>query len=506
MPANAVSRTGGVKVCSHCGVDVSARKRFKNSNGEYFCENCSAAATAAPSTTTPAPAVTPPTYSVPADAAHIRFTPQLFGLVSKVTCPHCWNVFAPQDCMWIAAHNDLVGDTVLGPEAASRFVPTRFTVDGMALDSRGTACGQLACPRCHLPLPRSLLEAEPLILSIIGGPTTGKSYFLAAMTWELRRRLPGPFLVSFNDADAEGNLQLTEAEGTLFLPDDPTEPVALTKTEVYGHIYSQAMLDGNPVLLPRPYLFNVRPAPQHPHASQAERISRVLCLYDNAGESFQPGKDSSKSPVTQHLAKAKLLMFLFDPVQDSRFREKCRKVSSDPQLSEKRSQRQETLLIEATTRVRRHANLPPSKKYDKPLMILVPKSDVWGQLLHGEDLQSEPIIAKAINGQIGAVDVARIERVSDKLRQMLLNDAPEIVSAAEDFCTQVLYVPVSALGHSPESRPLPGESEKMGLFIRPDQISPHWVSVPVLYMFAKWTTGLIAGNAPAGRRSEAARR
>jgi len=40
-------------------------------------------------------------------------------------------------------------------------------------------------------------------------------------------------------------------------------------------------------------------------------VSRVICVYDNAGESFQVGKDSEASPATQHLAKSKALMFLF---------------------------------------------------------------------------------------------------------------------------------------------------------------------------------------------------
>jgi hypothetical protein len=47
---------------------------------------------------------------------------------------------------------------------------------------------------------------------------------------------------------------------------------------------------------------------------------------------------------------------------------------------------------------------------------------------------------------------------------------------------------VSALGHSPEKYP-----DKNGLLIRPKDIQPRWVTIPLLYSYARWATGLIAG-------------
>ncbi len=35
--------------------------------------------------------------------------------------------------------------------------------------------------------PAPMMEMEPLFLSILGAPASGKSYFLTAMTWQLRR-------------------------------------------------------------------------------------------------------------------------------------------------------------------------------------------------------------------------------------------------------------------------------------------------------------------------------
>jgi hypothetical protein len=256
-----------------------------------------------------------------------------------------------------------------------------------------------------------------------------------------------------------------------------------------AHLYDQVNLDGHAKTFTRPFLFNIRPTQLHPHFAHPQRFSRVLSMYDNAGEHYQPGMDSTGSPVTQHLGKSRVLMFLFDPTQDPHFREKCKAFSQDPQLGgSKKTQRQETLLTEAGLRLRRYANIAPNAKHNRPLLVILPKSDVWGQLLD-EDVASEPILPSAVAGKLAGVDVRRIERVSGKIRTLLLRLTPELVGTVEDLCEHVVYLPVSSLGRSPEESPT-----SKGLFIRPRDIAPRWVTVPVLYMFAKWATGLVASN------------
>jgi hypothetical protein len=471
------------KVCVRCGADVAETKRFKDADGHYYCTACYQAAQASGATANAA------TVALPDHS-----TARALGLLPTITCPHCWAQFSPSQVLWVAQHSDLHGDPVLGPEKAKRFLPTRFTPHGQAIDSRGAACQLIACPRCHLIVPRSVIELAPLFLSVIGGPKSGKSYFLACMTWELRRTLPSQFGLSFSDADTISNQVLTEYEGTLFLAEDPQKLVAIRKTELEGELYDQINLGGQVMSLPRPFLFDIRPAADHPHAAKRAECSRMVCMYDNAGEHFQPGMDRAGSPVTMHLARSRALMFLFDPTQDPRFRELCKGLSNDPQLNGARNtQRQETLLTEASLRVRRYANLPPNTKHQRPLIVVVPKSDVWGKLLEGEDLINDPFILSALKGKLAGVDTRRIDRVSRKLRSLLAQRTPELVSAAEDFCEHVVYIPVSSLGCSPEEATLPGATGT-GLFVRPSQIGPRWASVPVVYMLSKWASGLLANN------------
>ena len=219
---------------------------------------------------------------------------------------------------------------------------------------------------CHLAVPRALFETEPLFLSILGAPACGKSYFLSSMTWQLRKVLPKNFALAFGDADPLSNNRLHGYEEMQFLNPDQDALVAIEKTETQGDLYDTVLFADQAVSYPRPFLFTVQPLESHPNY---QKFSRILCLYDNAGESFLPGEDTATNPHTRHLALSRALLFLFDPTQDPRFRNACAGKSSDPQmqgrtqrLARERAVRQETILFEAATRVRRYTGLCAERK------------------------------------------------------------------------------------------------------------------------------------------------
>ncbi len=151
-------------------------------------------------------------------------------LRKRATCPHCWHHFSPAEILWIAQHSDLIGDARLGADHPQRFLPSRFNPAGEAIDSRGFPCHGLACPRCHLELPRAIIELPALFWSILGAPACGKSYFLASMTWQLRQVLPQRFALNFSDVDPAFNRVVNEYEDAIFLADQPHNIVAIRKT------------------------------------------------------------------------------------------------------------------------------------------------------------------------------------------------------------------------------------------------------------------------------------
>lgn len=371
-------------------------------------------------------------------------------------------------------------------------MPTRFTVEGDAIDARGFACQSLACPHCHLHIPRALLELQSLFMSILGAPASGKSYFLTAMTWLLRQTLPQRFALTFGDADPASNRSLNEYEERLFLNENQDNLVALDKTALEGDLYNTVLFNGQAVSFPRPFIFSLKPMDDHPNRAAVSKLSRAICLYDNAGEHYLPGQDTASSPVTRHLALSRVLMFLFDPTQDPRLRRACGDKSHDPQMHDRaRTSRQETILLEAADRVRRYTGLGQNARHERPLIVVVTKFDAWSMLLEDEKLTSPWVATKHDN--LFALDLARIESVSDRVRSLLARLTPELVAAAEGFASNVIYVPVSSLGRAPE---VDANSGLLG--IRPRDLQPTWTEVPFLYAMARWMGGLIpyAGSRP----------
>jgi hypothetical protein len=329
---------------------------------------------------------------------------------------------------------------------------------------------------------------EPLFFSIIGAPSSGKSYFLTALTWLLRRVLPQHFFVDFTDADPAANGVLGSCEESLFLNPEPGRFVPLgdliRKTELEGELYDTVAFGEQTISFPRPFMFTMQLKPGHPNYGRSSNLARVLCLYDNAGEHFQPGQDTTASPVTRHLARSRSIFFLFDPMQDHRFREFRRLETRS--AAQGRVGRQEILLNEAAARLRKHGDFPQNSKYERPLIIVLSKFDEWGHLLDGME-GGDPWRSKSrSDSTLCGIELDRIEQRSQRLRQMLLLYCPELVSAAEAFAEEVTYIPVSSLG---DEVALDAQTGRAG--IRPEQIRPYWVTVPLVYALSRTLPGLI---------------
>jgi len=404
--------------------------------------------------------------------------------------------------LFVARHPDLLGDPVLGDNEYRRFQPTRFTTRGEALDERGLPTAALACPRCHLPIPEAMLEVPPLFVSVLGSPASGKSYFLTTMVWELRRLLPQAML-SFSDADPVTNSAIHEYEHTLFMNPRPGEPTEIRKTQAEDpRLHRTALIDGIPIRHSAPFLFTLWPTAGHTGFARRGEIGRIIVLYDNAGEDFLPGAEEHTSAAVQHLARSQVLFVLFDPTQDDRFSKACR--GGDPQFSHGPrpddgdtvpAMRQETLLKEAAVRIRRHLGASESQRIHRPLIVVVPKFDVC-EGLAGVSLLTEPY-RQGVNEKLPlAILPGEVERTSDTLRDLLNRLCPEFVATAEGLSEEVHYVPVSSLGRSPELMTRGGHRF---YGIRPKEIHPRWVTVPLVYSLHKWAPGIIGAERSAAR-------
>ena len=407
----------------------------------------------------------------------------------RITCPHCWKSFAPGDILWVAEHPLLTKGDVPGEGDQQRFLPSRFDTDGHAIDVKGNTCHEVACPACHLQIPRAIVELESVFISTLGAPGSGKSYFLASMIHQTQETALRHFQSNLADVDPVANNVVNDYLNKLFRNSQPGELVNLEKTEEQGRQYTSVYMDQRDRWLPKPFVYSLQPL-QLQDDRLRRQLCRAICLYDNAGEHFMPGKSDNQF-ATQHLALSKVLLFLFDPLQHSRFRQACLGRAEDPQLGKHgKNSPQDQVLQEASRRIKNLTGLAQHAKYSRPLIVVVTKYDVWHSLLSNEIVEMTSLLCR-IPDRGAAIDLRRLQKVSQRMRELMFELAPDIVAAAEGFSEEVIYLPNSALGCSPEIVRLADRTEALG--VRPCNIRPMLAELPMLYALHRAVPTLIPG-------------
>lgn len=416
-------------------------------------------------------------------------------LLPLVTCPTCWNRFPAEEILWVATHGSLTGGSRAGEAEHRRFLPTLFTVDGHALDEKGEVCHELACPRCHAIVNRGLLEMEPLFLSILGAPSSGKSFYLATMIHSAGPMLSQRFRLRFENAAPRSNQTITGYVKTLFDYDDRSKLVTLEKTDVVGNGYFQSRVGDQDLTLSRPYLYSIQPDEAHPLHDRRRDVSRMVCLYDNAGEHFLPGAVTPLTPVIDHMARSEALLFIYDPTQEAAFRRACRSSdnpSLDPQLETgTNTYPQADVLSEAAARVKQLTGMSATEKFDRPLIVIVQKFDVWRGLLQ-KSLKALDGVILPQPGGAARLQLDVLQQVSDVVEELLMRYGSSIVTAARGFARDVIFIPVTATGGSPIVTGK-GAGGRPELRFDPSQIRPRWVELPFFYALHR--AGARTGNA-----------
>lgn len=409
---------------------------------------------------------TPPPTSYGTDAA------ARVGTNSDPTCPICWKTFPKGDVMNIASHEDLMGDPVLGPHTKQRFVAKRFNELGQALDEKGVVSVELACPHCRGRLPTSFLSQNHLIFSVVGAPSSGKSYYLSTLLQLLPEELIRNHGCVLQDGDPSGNVRLNEMKNRLFSATNQ-EDAFISKTDFEGLMYEQLPRNGKTVALPRPFVYHLR---QTRNADQ--RVA--LVFYDNAGEHFKPTISLDDSPGALHVAASSALFFLFDPTANRVFRKRLSR-KRDPQLRSQATDEQDTILAEMGIRVKKLQAKDSHELVDTPLAIMVGKCDVWKSILPENSLampEDRPLTSD------------EIDRNSEITRNLLLDFCPTIVANAESISTRIRYFPTSPLGHSPKEiieGPLRGKLAPL-----PRRLKPILATAPTLWALSETAPDILS--------------
>lgn len=371
-------------------------------------------------------------------------------------CPYCRTVSDIGDVLSVSVSPKLLGDAVLGDGEQSRFAPTNFTDNGLAIDAEGGVCTDIACPCCHMALPPDLLQLDQLVLSVVGTSGAGKSVFLASSVWQCRQQLRLKFGIGFRDLAPAWNKWIRAYEEKLFFQQDDTQLQQIAKTDMLAANISRTVtLGGASVLLPTPSYFRV----------DGGGGEKCLAVYDCAGEHFLPGADVSSSLVTLHTLSADAILFLFDPSADPRLRPLLDRGDG---TAANFAQMQDVLLAELAAKAKRHMGNRGGRKLRQPLLFAVSKAD----LLRDRLPMDAEVYRRDGDGRL-ALDVAALREVSDRTAQFLDEFVPDVSATARDVSDDVWFLPVSALGHNP-----------MKDGVRPCDIKPVWAELPVVFTLA----------------------
>jgi len=413
------------------------------------------------------PIATPPPPVVEPSSIDVEY--------GEFTCPVCWLKFDRGDTMNVAVHAFLRGDPILGEAHMQRFHATRFNDRGQAVDAMNIPSPDLACPHCRRKLPPGFLDGPHLIFSIVGAPSSGKSYYLSVLIKVLQNTLFQQFGVTFRDADPSENVILNQMKIQLFSASTPQEAV-LAKTELEGAMYETLPRLGRQVRLPKPFIFNLSNPGDH-----SEDFSVVF--YDNAGEHFEPTRNSADSPGAQHIAAASGIFFLFDPLHNTEFRRHLTGLD-DPQMDLRRVDQQDIILAETEVRIKSLLGLDSRQRIVTPLAVIVGKSDTWLHLL-GQQRMEEPVI----NGRL---DVRIVRQNSQIVRNLLLELCPAIVANAEAISSEIMYFAASPLGSSP----VEFADSRGNRMIGPDpqRLNPQHVEIPTLWVLSRVVPSMVPSD------------
>ena len=386
------------------------------------------------------------------------------------TCPFCWEKFSSAEVKAIAVHEDLRGDSFMGPDAMLRFQPTSFDSFGHPTDGIGLPCPERACPRCHQKLPPNFLESIGQIISLVGDARAGKSYLLAVLAHYLPNCLARGLNLRWEDHDPEGNILLNDLKDRLLSAGNP-ESAAIEKTSVGGVTYINVQKNGRTFQMPRPFTYRI---------SRDGHPPFVGTFYDNAGEHFTPRVATDQNPGALHVAQASAIMFLFGPLLSPEIKDHLKKMEAeDPQLyGIAYPDNQAVILAEMKVRIGRIKNLSSDESLNVPFAFIIGKYDAWKDIYKDNVPTPLPVVRN------GKLDLEAIEQNSWQARFFLEQFCPAVVKNAEALAPNIKFFPASSFGHAPSQT-------SKGFAPDPQRIRPILIEAPILWILRQLRPDLV---------------
>lgn len=232
-------------------------------------------------------------------------------MAKKILCPYCFKDFNNNEVMMQCENMSTVSGQELCPkEENSKFsqfwgtnVQTKhifppktgfmsalmgYNPKAEKCDKCGSFSKKFVCPHCNNWLPTEMIEKGSEIISVIGGPASGKTNYIVTLMQQIKKYgykinlQITPQQVGRNKAEYTYN-KYKEAENMLF-----EEHFAVEKTKETSH--------------PIPWIFRLE--------SYKTKKAVYLVFYDTAGESFRDVEEMRRN--AKYLSESTAVIVLFD--------------------------------------------------------------------------------------------------------------------------------------------------------------------------------------------------
>ena len=399
----------------------------------------------------------------------------------QVKCPHCWGSFFTRSEMLYVGED-------------GGFHPPRLVQNWdnpRDLQGKPFSFGR-ACPHCRQPVSSQLLETQSVFISIVGTPSSGKTYLLASMYQRARDQLSKRYNRAISFPGVSGEL-VNRYFDKLFDLNDQDELVDLPKTQEGGvALYSEIKKGQDTYQYPKPFTMRMT------NPLRREDAFAVVA-YDNAGESFTKAVNlDSHVKSIDHLEDCDMILVVIDPVQIPSLAQELRaKGVQDPQLDNLGGTKQDDMLsgvIERTIGLR-----GTEQSVGKtPVCVVVQKWDMLREAGMIPDLpridpnmqrQAADLIPLFDEDPINIdpetneayVDLEELQAISIVVREMIRKYEPNIIHTLDSNFRTVRYFAASALGSSPEIHPVSNK-----LCFRPKNVNPFRVTDPLLWLLTRF--------------------
>lgn len=399
----------------------------------------------------------------------------------EITCPYCFHAFDSDNVLYRCGnpgcskevddvfvehwkHYAESGEFQIDPEQKHLFSPRRKWWGGRdtSCDKCGTQKGHLyVCPNCHNELPIPMVEKGASIISIVGGPYSGKSHYIIALINELK--------------EYGYKIGLRSTLWEVGQKDWRTDKMYKDKLEQLNNQHS-VLLKTDEKKTPIPWIISIDSVVPNVKGQQDPQKTIYLVFYDTAGESFaDKDKMSEFAPYFEH---SQGVIVFFDTLSIKSIQKIMKDNSEDLSVLTGVTNFDQTW--EALNNIR--ANAQKDLLKGKPFAFVLSKFDFV--LNHSSDLgfsvqsfvdkDGIPIDKSYKNG-LSKFDIKQVKEAHSAITKALEKwGCGTYVSEADTYYQPSKFFGVSALGEMPEN----------GL-ISEDGIKPYRVMDPLLWMMSQ---------------------